>query len=376
MFLRRLIKFAAIAPFFLMQACGNKTATPPAPPPPQVTVQEVGVTDATYYDEYPATVAPLNQVDLRPQVSGFITGIHFTDGARVRKGQLLYSIDEQLYAANYQQAVANLAVQNANVNKAQKDANRYHELDKNDAVAKQLVDNADAALEVAKKQAQAARANIQAVQTNVRYTKVYAPFDGVIGISLVKPGAAVTAGQTLLNSVSTDNQLAVDFNVEQKDIFRFATLMNDKTKTNDSTFSLAFGNDVYPKYGKIALIDRAVNPQTGTIKVRVVFPNDENLLRAGMNGTLRVLNNSSTQAVTIPFKAVVEQLGEYFVYMPNDSNKVSQKKITLGKQLGTNVIVKDGLKAGDKIVVQGVQNLREGVSVRIAADTAKAAAKK
>ena len=376
MFLKQLLKFAAIAPFILMEACGNKTAAPPPPPPPQVTVQEVGVTDATYYDEYPATITALNQVDLRPQVSGFITGMHFTDGARVRKGQLLYSIDQQLYAANYQQAVANLQVQNANVNKAQKDANRYHELDKYDAVAKQLVDNADAALEVAQKQAQAARANIQAVQTNVRYTKVYAPFDGVIGISLVKPGAAVTAGQTLLNSVSTDNQLAVDFNVEQKDIFRFSTLMNDKTKTNDSTFSLAFGGQVYPKYGKIALIDRAVNPQTGTIKVRVVFPNNEDLLRAGMNGTLRVLNNSSQQAVVIPFKAVIEQLGEYFVYVPNDSNKVSQRKIALGKQMGTTVIVKDGLKAGDKIVVQGIQNLREGVSVRIAADSIKPAAGK
>jgi membrane fusion protein (multidrug efflux system) len=375
MFLKQVIKFAAAAPFLLMAACDNKTAAPPPPPAPQVTVQQVGVTDAVYYDEYPATIAALNQVDLKPQVSGFITAIHFTDGARVRKGQLLYSIDEQLYAANYQQAVANLQVQTANVNKAQKDANRYHELDKYDAVAKQLVDNADAALEVAQKQAQAARANIQAVQTNVRYTKVYAPFDGVIGISLVKPGAAVTAGQTLLNSVSTDNQLAVDFNIEQKDIFRFTTLMNDKSKPNDSTFSLAFAGEVYPEHGKIALVDRAVNPQTGTIKVRVVFPNDKDLLRAGMNGTLRVLNNTSAQSVIIPYKAVIEQLGEYFVYVPNDSNKVSQRKIVLGKQLGTDVIIKDGLKAGDKVVVQGVQNLREGSSVRIAVDSTKPAGK-
>ena len=183
-----------------------------------VTLEEVTTTNAVYYDEYPASITPINQVELRPQVTGFITGVHFQDGARVKKGQLLYSIDAQLYSANYEQAVANLKVQEANVNKAQKDADRYHELDKNDAVAKQLVDNADAALEVAKKQAEAAKANISAVSTSVRYTKVYAPFDGVIGISLVKPGAAVSAGQTLLNTVSTDGQLAVDFGVDQNEI--------------------------------------------------------------------------------------------------------------------------------------------------------------
>jgi len=371
-FPRQIVNHTAIAALFLLAACSEKKTVAPPPPPPSVTVQEVLVSDAVYYDEYPATVTALNQVELRPQVSGFITGVHFADGARVRKGQLLYSVDEQLYAANYQQAVANLQVQEANLNKAQKDANRYHELDKNDAVAKQLVDNADAAVEVSRRQAAAARANIQAVQTSVRYTKVYAPFDGVIGISSVKTGAAVTAGQTLLNTVSTDGDLAVDINIDQKNIFRFSTLLNEKASQADSTFTLAFAGDVYPYPGKIILIDRAVNPQTGTIKARLSFPNKTNLLRAGMNGTLRVKNSSATQAVVIPYKAVVEQLGEYFVYVPGDSNKVSQRKVVLGKTIGTAVIVKEGVKHGDVIVTEGVQNLREGVKVTIAKPTAAA----
>jgi membrane fusion protein (multidrug efflux system) len=290
MYSKQLIKYAGFAAVFLLAACNsNKAPVAPATPPPvQVTVQPVIIADAVYFDEYPATIVPLNQVELRPQVSGFISGVHFKDGERVRKGQLLYSIDAQLYAANYQQAVAGLQVQEANLNKAQKDANRYHELDKNDAVAKQLVDNADAALEVARKQAEAARANIQAVQTNVRYTKVYAPFDGVIGISAVKTGTAVTAGQTLLNTISSDKELAVDFNVDQNEIYRFTKLMTEKQKTGDSTFTLAFGIDVYPFPGKLSLLDRAVNPQTGTIKARLIFPNNKNLLIAGMNGTVRV----------------------------------------------------------------------------------------
>jgi len=363
MFLKKSMMVLVAAAVILLAACNEKKAAMPPPPPAQVTVETVKLEKAAYNDEYPATVTALNQVELRPQVSGFITAVHFKDGDRVRKGQLLYSVDDQLYSANYQQAVANLQVQQANLNKAQKDANRFHELDKNDAVAKQLVDNADAALEVSKKQAAAAQANIQAVQTNVRYTRVYAPFDGVIGISLVKTGTAVTAGQTILNTISSDKELAVDFNVDQKEIYRFNTLMNDKQLTSDSIFTLAFGDDVYPYPGKIALLDRAVNPQTGTIKARLVFPNEKNLLIAGMNGTVRVKSNATAQSILIPYKAVTEQLGEFFVYVPNDSNKVSQRKVVLGKQMGRDVIIKDGLKEGEKVVVEGVQNLREGAAI-------------
>lgn len=374
---KNIVYFGTVLVLFL-SACNDKKAEPPKTPPPvSVVLDTVKTTDAVYYDEYPATVTPLNQIELRAQVSGFITGVHFKDGDRVHKGQLLYSIDAQLYAANYQQAVANLQVQEANLNKAQKDANRFHELDKNDAVAKQLVDNADAALEVAKKQADASRATIQAVQTNVRYTKIYAPFDGVIGISAAKTGAAVTAGQTLLNTVSSDNELAVDFNLDQKEIFRFTSLLNDKQPANDSTFLLAFGNDVYPEPGKISLLDRTVNPQTGTIKARLIFPNGKKLLIAGMNGTVRVRGNSNNagKSIIIPYKAVVEQLGEFFVYVPGDSNKVSQRKIQLGKQVGSNIIIKDGLKEGEEVVVQGVQNLKEGSVITTKAPPAPAGKK-
>jgi membrane fusion protein (multidrug efflux system) len=295
----KIIKHSSLVALFLLTACGEKKSGPVAPPPPTVILQEAVISNAVYFDEYPATVTALNQVELRPQVSGFITGVHFADGARVSKGQLLYSIDAQLYDANYQHAVANLQVQEANLNKAQKDAARYHELDKHDAVAKQLVDNADAAVAVSEKQAAAARANIQAVQTSVRYTKVYAPFNGIIGISSVKTGAAVTAGQTVLNTVSTDGDMAVDINIEQKDIFRFSKLLSEKQPLSDSTFTLAFAGDVYPAPGKIILIDRAVNPQTGTIKARLSFPNKNNLLTAGMNGTLRIKNNSSALSLSL-----------------------------------------------------------------------------
>jgi len=376
MLLKTVKNYTGIGCLLIIAACGNPQQQPKQGPPPAVfvTVQEVKDTAVVYRDEYPGTVTALNQVNITAQVSGYLTGIYFKDGDRVHKGQKLYSIDAQVYDANYQNAIANLQVQEANLVKAQKDADRYHELDKHDAIAKQQVDNADAALEASKKQVAAAKATVNSVQTNVRYTTIYSPFDGVIGISQVKIGTAVVAGQTQLNVVSTDNPIAVDFAVQQGEIYRFAKLQQKGPNAKDSTFTIAFDRDVYPANGYISLLDRAVDPQTGMIKARLVFVNDKGLLKAGMNTTVRVLNNASNQSLVIPNKAVTEQLGEFFVYVVGDSSKVSQHKVQLGKLLGGNIIVKDGIKAGDKIVTQGVQNLREGSVITTEPPKAPAAA--
>ncbi|MDQ2862296.1 MAG: efflux RND transporter periplasmic adaptor subunit, partial [Bacteroidota bacterium] len=295
--------------------------------------------------------------------TGYVTAVHFKDGQQVRKGELLYSIDQQVYNANLQQAQANFQLQEANLEKAQKDADRYHELDKHDAVAKQQVDYADAALEVSKKQVAAAKANVAGVQSNVQFSSIRSPLSGTIGISQVKQGTLVTAGNTILNIVSTDNPIAVDFTVDQKDIYRFVKLKEEGTNPKDSVFTIAFGDEVYPYPGKVYLIDRAVDPQTGTIKTRLVFPNDKEMLRPGMNATVRVKNTASKNATIIPHVAVTEQLGEFYVYVVGDSSKAEQRKVTLGTAIGDSIIVKDGLKDGDKIVVKGVQNLHEGTIV-------------
>jgi membrane fusion protein (multidrug efflux system) len=354
----------------VMLGCGSKTdkpAAPQGPPPVSVATQQVQVSDAAYYHEYPAVVRALNEVELRAQVNGYITGIHFQEGQQIKKGQKLYTIDQQQYQAAYQQALANLETQEANLLKAKKDVERYRELDKADAIAKQQVDYAEATYAAAQKQVDAARAVAQSVQTNVRYSTIVAPFDGTIGISSVRLGSAISAGQTLLNTISSDDPMAADIIIAQQEIFQFSQLLarQSKAAANDSTFRLAFGDDVYPSPGKISTMDRAVDPQTSSLRVRLTFPNHEHLLRAGMSGTLRVLNVSS-KAIIIPFKAVTEQLGEYFVYVPAEGNKVTQRKVVLGQQIGKNVIIQSGLKEGETIVTEGVQNLREGSSIAVA----------
>jgi membrane fusion protein (multidrug efflux system) len=361
----------------MLCSCADKKPPAQGPRPAvQVTLVTVSPTNAIYYDEYPGTIAALNEIKLTAQVTGYVTSIHFKDGDKVRKGQLLYSLDAQVYNANYQQAVANLQVQEANLSKAGKDADRYHELDKHDAIAKQQVDYADAAYDVAKKQLAAAKANVASVQSNVKFSRIYAPFTGTIGISQVKQGTSVVAGQTILNTVSTDNPVAVDFAVDQKEIYRFIQLQQGNSKSSDSVFTIAFGSDVYPYPGRIGLIDRAVDPQTGTIKTRLVFPNDKGMLKAGMNATVRVKNSAAAQSMIIPYKAVTEQLGEFFVYVVGDSSKVTQRKVQLGKQIEENVIIKEGLQTGEKIVVQGVQNLHQGSVITTTPPKAGAAPQK
>ncbi|HET8962639.1 MAG TPA: efflux RND transporter periplasmic adaptor subunit, partial [Chitinophagales bacterium] len=310
-------------------------------------------------------VTALKEINLTAQVSGYITKINFQDGENVKEGQLLYSIDAQVYEANYQQAKADLQVQEANLMKAQKDADRYQELEQHDAIAKQQVDYANANLEATKMQVDAAKARVASMYAQVKFSNIYAPFTGTIGISQVKVGTAVVAGQTILNTISTDHPIAVDFTIDQKDIFRFTQLQRNENNLKDSIFSIVFNSEIYSEPGTISFIDRAVDPQTGTIKIRLIFDNKDELLKPGMNTTVRVKNNTATQFELIPYKAVTETLGEFIVYVVGDSSVVHQRQLKLGRQIEDKVIVLEGLNAGEIIVVEGVQKLHEGSVIKI-----------
>jgi len=218
----------------------------------------------------------------------------------------------------------------------------------------------------------AAQANVSAVETNLRYSTIYAPLSGTIGISQVKIGSAVTPGVTVLNTISENNPLAIDFAVDEKQIPRFAKLQAEGTKPADSIFTISLSDgSIYNQSGKISLLDRAVDPQTGTIRARLEFSNPQEILKPGMTCNVRVKTNDAS-AILIPTKAITEQMGEYFVYVVGDSNKVSQRKIVTGINISNNTIVKDGLQPNEIIVTDGIQKLKEGSVVKPAADSAKA----
>ncbi|HYK55123.1 MAG TPA: efflux RND transporter periplasmic adaptor subunit, partial [Flavisolibacter sp.] len=273
--------------------------------------------------------------------------------------------DQQQYRAGVDQSVANLNVAKANLAKAQKDADRYLDLAKKDAIAKQVVDHALADLESAKMQVAAAQANVRNVQTGLKYATIYAPLSGTIGISQVKLGAAVSPGAIILNTISSDDPMAVDVAVDEKTITRFMQLQQKGVAKGDSTFTLQLPDgSSYAEAGRIHTIDRAVDRQTGTIKVRLTFSNKSKLLKPGMSALVRVQNNGKEPQILIPNKAVVEQMGEYFVYVVNGTT-VSQRNITLGTRIGEKIIVSKGLEAGETVVTEGVQKLRDGASIQV-----------
>lgn len=336
----------------------------PANMPVSVNVIKVNKEQLIYYDSYPANVVALKEVELRCEVGGDITGMYFEEGMQVRHGQKLYEIDRSRYQASYQQAKANLDIAQSNVERTQRDADRYVELSKQDAIAKQRLDNALTDLQNAKSQVLSAKADIVKAETELNYSVIEAPFDGTIGISRVRMGALVTPDQTLLNVVSSDDPMGVDFVISEQELERFEKLNQKMLTKQDSTFRIVLpDNSLYPVNGKISIIDRAVDPQTGTIKIRLSFANPKKTLKPGMSCNVNILNENSGSQVVIPYRAVVEQMSEYFVYKP-DSMKAKQIKISLGAKVGANIIVRKGLNPGDSIVIDGIQRLHDGSLLR------------
>jgi len=383
--MNKIIRNTVFISCLILSACGKKQA----PPNPEVPVNIITVKakHVLFYDNYPSTTEALSQVNLLPQVTGSITGIFFVEGSHVKKGQKLYDVDKRIYQNNYDAAVANLKVSQGTLVQSQQDADRYEYLNKYNAVAKQLVDHAVITLQNSQNTVKASAQAVKTAKTNLSYSTVYAPFDGTIGFSMVKLGDVVNTGATILNTISTDNPMAVDFIVNEKQLPKFEKLQvgRSKIKLPDSLFTFAMPDgSIYPFIGKISVIDRAVDPQTGSIRIRLVFNNPKGDLRVGMSGVVRVHNQDTKPQLLIPNKAVVEQMGEYFVYLAKDSLvndpkqgadsakkkkkqlMAVQKKVMVGQTIGAGIIIKSGIAAGDRLVTDGVQTLHDGAPITTA----------
>jgi membrane fusion protein (multidrug efflux system) len=353
---------------------GDKAAQQQGPPPATpVTTYTVDEQPVVTTDTYPGVVVALNEVELRAQVGGYVTAIYVKDGQRVTKGQKLYEIDRTKYIAAFNSAKADVAVAKANRDKTKKDADRYTKLAEQDAVAKQRVDYALTDLANAESQVAAAQASLSAAANDLQRAVIVSPLTGTIGISQVKLGAFASPGTTILNTVSTNDPIAVDIPVNQADIARFVTYKNNPSAVQDSLFSIQLqDNSIYRRTGKIVAIDRAVDPATGTIKIRISYPNEAGKLIAGMNVNLQVQNKEMGNKLVIPYKAVTEQLGEFNVFVVGDSSKAEPRVIQVGKQVDQVIVVNSGLKKGEVIVVDGVQNVKPGSKVQAgSAESAK-----
>lgn len=345
-------------------ACSGGNSAPRQMGPATVTTVKVEAKEVEGKDTYPATVVPVSEVELRPQLSGYITKIFVKDGEMVKKGEALYEIDRTKYLAAYNQAKANVATAEANLSRVQQDYKRYQSLQEKDAIASQTVDYAKADLLSAEAQLDAAKAQLSATTNDLQYSIIKAPFDGIIGIHQVRIGAQVSPGQPLLNTISSYDPMAVDFVINEKEIPRFNRLKREEQP--DSLFTLSFSDkSAYPHNGHVIAIDRAVGRQTGTLTIRLGFPNPEQDLIPGMTVEVNVLNQDHGKQIAIPYRAVVEQMGEFFVYV-EQNGQAHQQRVQLGTVAGRDIVIRDGLKGGETLIVDGLQKLREGTPIQAA----------
>jgi membrane fusion protein (multidrug efflux system) len=353
-----------LVPSIVLSSCHKQVRQGQATGPVTIVDYVVRSQIVSFYETYPGTVTSLNEVELHSQVSGFITGIYFTEGSHVNKGEKLYEIDRRKYQAAWEQARANSDIAEANLQKALRDAERYTKLNEQNAIAKQTFDDAATSLQNSKMQVVSAKAALLNAETDFSYSIIKAPFSGIIGLSSVKTGTFINQGQTLLNTLSSVDPIGVDFIINEKSLSAFVDLKKEEAGKADSTFRIVLpDNTGYPFSGTLSVIDRAVNPFTGTIKIRLTFPNHNGILRPGMNCKVKVLDKNSGSQVVIPYKAVIEQMGEYFVYSI-DSSKAKQVKIEPGPNLGEYIVVKRGVSEGDRIVLDGLQKIHNGSLVQ------------
>ncbi|WP_292010825.1 efflux RND transporter periplasmic adaptor subunit [Chryseobacterium sp.] len=351
-------------PLLLWYSCGQKkdgNTTEKAPTAVSASVVESG--EFSYTEDFPAKLVANSEVSIVPDVSGYVKQINFTEGALIQKGQILYTIDNSRYKAAYDQAVANQRQSEAQFEFLKRDENRYQSLLKNDAISKQAYDNSRTAVRTAEASLAALKAVVNNAKTDLQYTQIRASQSGTIGISSVRVGDVVTGGQTIMNTLVREDPILAEFSVPEQRYMEFVQLKQQQSMAKLS-LRLPDGN-VYQEQGEIDIIDNKVDVSTGSIRVRVKFPNPNHILKSGMNAVIFYQRTTDPGTLRIPLTSIKETLGETNVFIVSDSNKAVSKKITPINRTTEYLFVKDGIKAGDKIITSNIQYLQAGEAVRI-----------
>ena len=373
----KIIPLALLA--LTLYGCSSKPQTQQAPPPPALPVAAVTSGTQTTYQEYPASIEGTVNVEVRPQVSGALDKVFVDEGAFVSAGQPIFKINEQPYRAALNNALASLHAAEAAAGNAQLEVDKLTPLVENKVVSDYQLKTAKASLQVAKANIESAKANVSTAQINLGYTLIKAPVSGYIGRLQKKQGSLVSPQDAeALTQLSDVHDVHVYFSLGEKDFVAFkeqypGTTLKDKLQHLPAVSLLLADGSEYAKQGKIDVIDGQFDKNTGAITIRANFANPNGLLRAGNTGKVR-LSLQHTDALIVPESATVEMQDKVFVFALADSNKVKKVPINIVGKSGENYLVKDGLKAGDQIVLSGMDHLAEGMVIAPQKATDKVAA--
>ncbi|TSJ40724.1 efflux RND transporter periplasmic adaptor subunit [Mucilaginibacter corticis] len=363
-----IIAIALALASLLLYSCSSTPAAAPAPPPPSLPVQTVQTSAVTTYQEYPASIEGTVNVEVRPQVSGSLDKVFVDEGAFVSAGEPIFKINDQPYRAALNNALASQHAAEAAAANAQLEVDKLTPLVENKVVSDYQLKTAKASYQVAKANIESAKANVSTAQINLGYTLIKAPVSGYIGRLLKKQGSLVApADVEALTQLSDVHDVHVYFSLGEKDFVSFkeqyaGTTLKDKLNHLPAVSLLLADNSEYATKGKIDMIDGQFDKNTGAITVRASFPNKQGLLRSGNTGKIR-LSLVHNNALTVPESATVEMQDKVFVFTLADSNKVKKTAITIEGKDGDNYVIKDGLKAGDQIVLSGIDHLQEGAKI-------------
>ena len=356
----------------LIGACAVLTgcqgnAKPAAPPPPQVSVLEVKPSAVTVYNEYVAQTQAPDTIEIRSQVTGLLERQAFIDGGRVKRGNVLYVIDQRPFQAQLSQANASLAQAEAALVNARQNLERNSRLIAERAVSQQDYDTAVAQERAGAALVEAQKALVRNTELNVEFTTLRAPRDGFMSSSLVKPGSLITAQQTLLTTLYSSDPMWVNFSVSEARFLELQkTLKHPPGERPDTAapflIKLADGTD-YALPGKLDFVDATIDPKSGTLQVRVKVPNPDRILRPGLFVRVIVAAYEHPNAIRIPQQSVSELQGLKTVYVVGADAKVQQRQIIASHRVGNEWVVESGLAPGDRIVVEGVGKLRPGAEV-------------
>ncbi|MET0553768.1 MAG: efflux RND transporter periplasmic adaptor subunit [Vicinamibacteria bacterium] len=338
-----------------------------APPPLEVGVAPVVQKDVPLVSEWVTTLDGSVNADIRPKVEGYLLRQLYKEGQVVKPGQPLFEIDPRQFRASVEQSRGALGQAEAQLAKTEKDVARFTPLAADRAISQQELDNALAAQRNAQAAVAAARAAVDQSSLSLGWTRITSPIEGIVGIARAQVGDLVNA-QTVMTTVSTVDPIRVTYGISEREYLRFAASINRKdyaTTERGPTLELVLADgSVFPEQGKAVLVDREVDPRTGTMTVRGFFPNPAHILRPGQYGKVRAALETRTGALLVPQRAVMELQGAYRVGVVGPDGKAELRSVTPGAQIDGMWVIEQGVKAGEHVIVTGLQYVRAGSPVK------------
>ena len=356
-----------VAALALTLAGCNRPSEQASPKPPKVTVTEPEERAVLEYEELPGRIAAIDHVVVKARVTGYLNKVHFQEGAEVKEGDLLYTIDPREYQAEYAAAEAAFQQSQAELAQAHSDYQRSMQLSTQKVIAAQETEKQGTVALAAEAGTRSAQSRVEKAKLDLEYTEIRAPISGKISRTSVTEGNLVANGDTLTTIVSQD-PVYVYFDAPERVVLRWDKAAGDEARTGLTARARAFvgllNEEGFPREGTVDFSDNEVNAGTGTLKMRAVVPNDDRRLRIGMFARVRLTLDQPHQTLLVPERAVGVDQGQRFIYVVNGDDKVEYRKVSIGQVYDGKLAILEGLQADDRVITEGLQLLRPGQAVQ------------